>query len=162
MLLLCSLVAVLTWQWRTLEDRESRIAVLRNEVQQKAERADELEISRQRLIAQKRELLEQTSALATQATTANPVLGTVVSPRPSAPGNTSESEQGAVGKLIAKMMDDPEAREMIRQPAPLPFGVLLKDPAVPVPLPGGGAAPWIGQCGLDSSLSALIMRASFE
>lgn len=115
-LLICALAALVLLQWRIMEDRKAAISTLTSEVHQKGDRVDELEVSRERLIAQKRELLDQNSTLATQVTAANPIPGTVgpaLVPPPEMPSDPAD--KGSMGNLLAKMMADPETKQMIRE-----------------------------------------------
>jgi hypothetical protein len=119
-------------QSRRLSDRQEQLAAVNGELEQQARRSEELRATNQRLKKQHREMLDQANQSAQ-----NPQLATSTSP-PIAPGEAPapaqsekpEHDSGAIGKLLAKMMQDPDTRKFIhdqqRQMMDSLYGPLIK------------------------------------
>lgn len=106
-------------QWRQLSGQKAEVVALRSESEQASQQLKELETAQQRAEEQRRELQLLTHDLSGKLGE-RPRTGTKADP--SAPAGTTAAvsaekpadAKAGFGNLIAKMMEDPEARKMIR------------------------------------------------
>ena len=112
-----TLGAVSIWQSRTVTDNKTRISTLSSTLEERNDRIRELEAGKQQLSDQHRELLQQAEA---QATELNRQI-TATPPPPLTPGaaggqpTEAKSEDGGFGKILSKMMEDPQTKEFLHQ-----------------------------------------------
>jgi hypothetical protein len=106
-------------QWQKLSGHKADIASLRGEMEQKAQAIADLEASQKFAEQQRRELLDQASDLAiklqtrppTDAKNADTSASEAASP---AENQKSEKDKNPFGGFLAKLMEDPDTKKMIR------------------------------------------------
>jgi hypothetical protein len=101
------------WQSRQLTQRKTEIGSLRGQIEEKDDQVSQLQNSRQRLLAERRELLTQ-APTASSAPPSAFLPGMQPPPSDSGDRTNSGAEKGIFGKFLAKMMDDPEAKQFLR------------------------------------------------
>ncbi|MCW5551180.1 MAG: hypothetical protein KIS67_03330 [Verrucomicrobiae bacterium] len=105
-------------QWQKLNRQESQMTSLRVELDQQAQQLADVEAAKSLVDKQRRELLDQAGDLAAklqsaqQAAAHSPQLqaGEIA-----APESKSGKKENPFGSLLAKMMEDPDTRKMIRE-----------------------------------------------
>ncbi len=124
--------AVYFVQSHKLADRDRQIAALQAETQEKTAQVEKLEADQRRVQDQRRELLRQSDELVTQlqarnaASAANPPANrgdklranNLVAPAtlsaPDGEADTPDETKAGFGKMLAKMMQDPDTKKFIR------------------------------------------------
>jgi len=113
-----ALAAVCVLVSRQLAEQKGQVAALRTEVEQQSSELADLQSSNQLLEKQRQELLEQSSQLATKVQaqlTADQSKLTSLGNGAVTNQPKSASDKNPFGSFLAKMMDDPETKKMIRQ-----------------------------------------------
>jgi len=117
-LLILGLSGLCLVQWRTIDRQKGQLAALRQENDQTAERIDRLEASGKRLEQERDDLLQQAQTATAQLQAHKTA---ELQPAPGTPASTSGPEtnkqddiQGGFGKMVAKMMQDPEMKKFMR------------------------------------------------
>lgn len=118
-LLLLASVLGLAWyqQWKKGVQQKAKIATLERTLQQKAEHLEDLQARKEQINRQRAELLTQAERQAIelrQQEAAAARLAKAVSPQP-AGGDKSNGADGEFGKLLSKMMEDPQTKKFIRE-----------------------------------------------
>ncbi len=114
-----ALGAVCVVQWQKSAAQKAQMVSLRGEMEQKAQEIDELQASQARFDKQRSELLGQAGELATRlqarqlADAKAPALAPTSVPLV-AEGQKPDADGGNLGKMLSKMMDDPETKKFIR------------------------------------------------
>jgi hypothetical protein len=114
-----ALGAVCVVQWQKHAAQKTQMVSLRGELEQKTQETDELQASQKHLDKQRSELLGQADELATRlqarqlADAKAPALAPTRVPL-SAEGQKADTDGGGLGKIMSKMMDNPETRKFIR------------------------------------------------
>jgi len=103
-------------QSRRLTVRKEQLAALNGELQQQARQAEELRATNQRLKKQRRELLDQPDLTEQNHPPATSTSPAIAPGEESSPAESQKPDQdpGAMGKFLAKMMQDPDTRKFIR------------------------------------------------
>jgi len=116
-LLILGLSGLCLVQWRTIDRQKGQLAALRQENDQTAERIDRLEASSKRLEQERDDLLQQAQTATAQLQAHKTA---ELQPAPGTPASTSGPEtnkqddiQGGFGKMVAKMMQDPEMKKFM-------------------------------------------------
>lgn len=112
-----ALGAVCVLQSRRLAEQKARVATLRTEAEQQARELADLQAAQRLFEQQRQELFEQASQLAAKvqsqqlAATTSPG----IAPTPTKNETASANDKNPFGQFLAKMMDDPETKKMIRE-----------------------------------------------
>lgn len=106
-------------QSRKCATQQTQLASLRGEVQAQSQQLEELQVAKKRSDQQRRDLLNQAEELAGQMksrTVAAPQVPIIATPPPppAAESDKADDEKGGFGKMLSKMMQDPDTRELIR------------------------------------------------
>ena len=99
---------------------QTQVAALRGEVQAQSQRIEDLQATQKRADQQRHELIGQAEDLAAQLQARELAATNVAVPAPPPPPPASEAnklgeEQGGLGKMISKMMQNPDTRKFIRE-----------------------------------------------
>jgi len=114
-----TLAVVCGLQTRKFAGQQTQLAALRSEADEKAQQIEALQTAQKRSDQQRHELIAQAEELATQLQ-ARPVAATNVpvaaeaSPPPASAGGKPNDEKGGFGKMISKMLQDPDTRKFMR------------------------------------------------
>ncbi|HWV98431.1 MAG TPA: hypothetical protein VNZ64_01940 [Candidatus Acidoferrum sp.] len=105
-------------QWRKLAEQRVQTAALQGEAVEQSERVTSLEAAKDRAESQRRQLLDQTEELAAQLRArqmaeSNAVVATPTNPPP-ATAEPAKGDKAGLGKVLAKMMEDPDTKKFIR------------------------------------------------
>jgi len=114
-----TLGVVCVTQSRKSATQQTQMAALRGEVQAQSQQIEDLQVAQKRSEGQRHELMNQAEDLAAQLEARRAVESTVAAPAPAAPAPVAQSEKPAgekdgFGKMLSKMMQDPEARQVVR------------------------------------------------
>ncbi|HEX5218662.1 MAG TPA: hypothetical protein VFZ59_03780 [Verrucomicrobiae bacterium] len=115
-----TLGALCLLQSRSLSQQKEQLAALRSEAEQQSRELADLQSSHQLLEKQRQELLDQTSQLAakvqSQLKAGNPQAASVETASTTAADQPkSANDKNPFGNFLAKMMEDPETKKMIRE-----------------------------------------------
>lgn len=116
-----ALGAVCVWQSHKLADQKLQLTVLRHAAEQQSRELADLQSSQKFLEQQNSELFAQTSQLAGKLQVQQRAAGGTAAATGvagTAPGTNhqkSASDKNPLGQFLAKMMEDPETRKMIRE-----------------------------------------------
>jgi hypothetical protein len=111
-----ALGAVCLLQRRNLAGQKTQLTSVLGELEQKAQQIDALQASQERLENQRSELRRQADDLLPARQPANAKAPALASTRvpPIAEGQKPDPDGGGLGKILSKMMDDPETKKFIR------------------------------------------------
>lgn len=105
-------------QFQKLREQQTRLVAFQNHAQQMNEQIQALEEGQKRAAEQRKTLLNQSEELAAQLQAQQlaqtQAVVTVATNAPPAPAETNGNALGAFGKMIGKMMQDPDMKKMIR------------------------------------------------
>jgi hypothetical protein len=107
-------------QSRKLAAQKKEAATLRTEAEQQLRELADLQSSQKLFEQQRQELLDQSSQLAAKLQSQQRVSGKAIATSQTATASVTNDQKSAgdknsFGQLLAKMMDDPETKKMIRQ-----------------------------------------------
>src|ERR1035437_8220757 len=114
-----TLAVVCVMQTRKFGGQQTQLASLRDELDERAQQIKALLAAQKRSDQQRHELMAQADELAAQLTARQfaETNVTVVAP-PTQPaeskGEKPDDEKGGLGKMLSKMMQDPDTRKLIR------------------------------------------------
>jgi hypothetical protein len=114
-----TLAVVCATQSRKSAAQQIEAAALRGEVQAQSQQIENLQAGQKRSEGQRRELMGQAEELAAQLQARRAAETTVAAPAPATPPPLAQSEKpdggkGGFGKMLSKMMQDPDTREVVR------------------------------------------------
>jgi hypothetical protein len=114
-----TLAVVCVMQTRKFGGQQVQLASLRGELDEKAQQLETLQAAQKRSDQQRHELMAQAEELAAQLTARQlaETNVTVEAPTPPAPvpaGQKSDDDKGGFGKMLSKMMQDPDTRKFMR------------------------------------------------
>ena len=117
-----TLAVVCVVQTRKFSGQQTQLASLRTELDERAQQVETLQASQKRSDQQRHELMGQAEELAAQLQArqlAESNLTVVAPPAPPPPspaskGEKSDDVKGGFGKMLSKMMEDPDTRKFIR------------------------------------------------
>jgi hypothetical protein len=114
-----TLALVCVMQTRKFGGQQPQIASLRAELDEKVQQIETLQAAQKRSDQQRHELLAEAEELAAQlqarqAAQTNVVASAPTNPPPVSEGPKPDNEKGGLGKMLSKMMEDPDTRKMIR------------------------------------------------
>jgi len=114
------LAAVCVVQSRKSTTQQNQVAALRGELDATAQQVDDLQAAQKRAERQRRALAGQAEELTAQLQARRAAEATVAAPAPAAPppvaeGAKPDEEKGGLGKMLSKMMQDPDTRKFIRE-----------------------------------------------
>jgi hypothetical protein len=111
------LLGVCVYQGRRLAQQQVQIVSLRGDNEQKGQEVHELRLSKNQLNQQGRELLKQAEAEAAKVTRGLAALpaAPALSNTEAMPTGKPGAETAAFGKLLSKMMEDPDTKQFIRE-----------------------------------------------
>jgi hypothetical protein len=106
-------------QQRQLDRRQTQLASLQGEMEQTSRQLETLQGLQKRSESQKQELLRQTDELAAQllarqAAETKAAASAATNPPAAAEAEKADKNTGGFGKLLSKMMEDPNTRKFIR------------------------------------------------
>ena len=106
-------------QSRKSADQRNHIASLQGELAAESGRVESLEAAQKTAERQRRELMGQAEELAAQIQARQAVATNITAPAPTelpplAEAKGPDEEKGGFGKMLSKMMQDPDTRELIR------------------------------------------------
>lgn len=105
-------------QFQTLRQRDSQLAQLQSQEREMSDRIVTLKEGQERAAAQRKALLDQSEELATQLqarqTAPTQEVLSVAATVPPAPAAPNDNSLGGFGKMIGKMMQDPDMKKFIR------------------------------------------------
>ena len=115
-----ALGAICVVQWQKLAGQKTQIGALRSEMELKTREVADLQATHSLLETQRRELFTQVGALAdklqaSQTAEAKGAGSTPGGDSAAAPDSKPNKEKGGFGSFLAKMMEDPETKKMIRE-----------------------------------------------
>ena len=115
-----TLAAVCVVQSRKSAGERSQVAALQGELEAASQQVEDLEAAQKRAEKQRHELLGQAEELAAQLQARELVETNVTAPAPPpappvADAGKADEEKGGLGKMISKMMQDPNTRKFIQQ-----------------------------------------------
>jgi len=114
-----TLAVVCVMQTRKFGGQQVQLASLRGELDEKAQQIETLQAAQKRSDQQRHELMAQAEELATQLTArqlaeTNVAVEAPTPPAPVSAGEKSDDEKGGFGKMLSKMMQDPDTRKYMR------------------------------------------------
>jgi hypothetical protein len=114
-----TLTAVCVMQTHKFAGQQTQLTSLKAEVDEKVQQVEALQAAQKRSDQQRRELTDQAEELAGQLQARQLAETNVIAVAPPPPTPVTESEKpddgkGGLGKMLAKMMQDPDTRKMIR------------------------------------------------
>jgi hypothetical protein len=116
-----ALAAVCVVQSRKSATHQQQVAALQGELNATAQQVEDLQAAQKRAERQRRELAGQAEELAAQLQGRQAVevavpapVPTQAAPPPAAEGATPGEEKGGLGKMLSKMMQDPDMRKFIQ------------------------------------------------
>ena len=114
-----TLGVVCVTQSRKSATQQIQVAALQGEAQAQSQQIEDLQAAQKRSEGQRRELMNQAEELAAQLQARRAAETAVAAPAPAAPPPAAESEKpdeekGGFGKMLSKMMQDPETRKFMR------------------------------------------------
>ena len=114
-----TLAVVCVLQTQKFSGQQTQLATLKAEVDEKAQQVEALQAAQKRSEQQRHELMDQAEELAGQLQARQLAESNVIAVAPAPPPPVAESEKpdagkGGLGKMLAKMMQDPDTRKMIR------------------------------------------------
>jgi hypothetical protein len=115
-----TLGVVCVLQTRKFGGQQTQLVSLRGELEDKAQQVEKLQIAQKRSDQQRHELMAQADELAAQLTARQlaetNVTVEVPAPTPAvAAGGKPDDEKGGFGKMLSKMMQDPDTRKFMRE-----------------------------------------------
>jgi hypothetical protein len=115
-----ALAALCVVQWQKLSGQKTQIVSLRSEMEQRTQEITDLQASQKLVEQQRLELLGQASDLAAKLQTRQQSGAKI--PEATAPGGVSiaedqkpEKDKNSFGNFLAKLMEDPDTKKMIRE-----------------------------------------------
>ena len=114
-----TLAVVCVMQTRKFSGQQTQLASLRTELDEKAQQVETLHAAQKRSDLQRHELLGQAEELAAQLQARQLAETNVIVEAPPAPppvsskGEKSDDAKGGFGKMLSKMMEDPDTRKFI-------------------------------------------------
>src|ERR1035437_2508577 len=114
-----TLAAVCIVQTQKFSGQQTQLTSLKAEVDEKAQQVEALQAAQKRSDQQRHELMAQAEELAGQLQARQLAETNVIAETPAPPPPVAESAKpddgkGGLGKMLAKMMEDPDTRKMIR------------------------------------------------
>jgi hypothetical protein len=106
-------------QSRKSATQQTQVATLHGELEAKSQQLEELQATQKRADQQRHELMGQAEELAAQLQARQIAETNVTAPAPTNPpavaeGEKPDEEKGGFGKMLSKMMQDPDTRKFIR------------------------------------------------
>ena len=116
-------------QFRKGSEQQDQAGLLRAEVEQKASELDDLQATRSRADQQHRELKSQAEELAAQlqarrSAETNAITLALNNPPPAPQPEQADQPMGDFGKMLSKMMQDPDARKLVHEQQRMMMGQL--------------------------------------
>src|ERR1035438_4784841 len=114
-----TLAVVCVTQTRKFSGQQTQLASLRTELDEKAQQVETLHAAQKRADQQRHELMDQAEELAAQLQArqlaeTNVIVEASPAPPPvSSKGEKSDDAKGGFGKMLSKMMEDPDTRKFI-------------------------------------------------
>jgi hypothetical protein len=113
-----TLAVVCVMQTRKFGGQQTQLAALRGELDEKAQQIETLQAAQKRSDQQRHELMAQADELAAQLTArqlaeTNVTVMAPPTPPPVAKAEQPNDEKGGLGKMLSKMMQDPDTRKLI-------------------------------------------------
>src|ERR1017187_4202258 len=115
-----TLGVVCVMQTRKFAGQQTQLVTLRTELDDKAQQVETLQASQKRSDQQRHELMSQAEEMAAELTArqaaetnANVAVVAQPSPPPVSKGEKPDDEKGGFGKMLSKMMQDPDTRKFI-------------------------------------------------
>jgi len=113
-----TLGVVCVMQTRKFAGQQTQLVTLRTELDDKAQQVETLQASQKRSDQQRHELMSQAEEMAAQLTAhqaaeTNAMVVAMPSPPPVSNGEKSDDGKGGFGKMLSKMMQDPDTRKFI-------------------------------------------------
>lgn len=114
-----TLAVVCVMQTRKFGGQQSQLNSLRSEADEKSQQLETLQAAQKRSDGQRQELLAEAEELAAQLQArqlaeSNAIALASTNPPPVSEGPKPDNEKGGLGKMLSKMMQDPDTRKMIR------------------------------------------------
>jgi hypothetical protein len=114
-----TLAVVCVMQTRKFGGQQTQLASLRDELDEKAQQIEKLQTAQKRSDQQRHELMSQAEELAAQLTArqlaeTNVTVAAPPAPPPVSAGDKPDDGKGGLGKMLSKMMQDPDTRKLIR------------------------------------------------
>ena len=115
-----TLAVVCVMQTRKFAGQQTQLASLRAEADEQAQQLEALQAAQKRSEQQRHELMGQADELAAQLQTrqlaeTNVIALAPTNPPPVSEGEKPDDEKGGLGKMISKMMQDPDTRKFMRE-----------------------------------------------
>ena len=115
-----TLAVVCVMQTRKFAGQQTQLASLRAEADEKAQQLEALQAAQKRSEQQRHELMGQADELAAQLQArqlaeTNVIALAPTNPPPVSEGEKPDDEKGGLGKMISKMMQDPDTRKFMRE-----------------------------------------------
>ncbi len=115
-----TLGVVCVMQSQKSNTQQMQMAALRGEVQAQSQQIEDLQVAQKRSEGQRRVLMNQAEQLAAQLQARQVEEANVVAPAPSNPppvavAEKSDDEKGGFGKMLSKMLQNPETRQFMRE-----------------------------------------------
>src|ERR1039457_1676128 len=113
-----TLGVVCVMQTRKFAGQQTQLVTLRTELDDKAQQVETLQASQKRSDQQRHELMSQAEEMAAQLTArqaaeTNAMVAAEASPPIVLKGGKPDDEKGGFGKMLSKMMQDPDTRKFI-------------------------------------------------
>jgi hypothetical protein len=132
-----ALASVCVVEWRKSSAEKIQAAALRGELAVKSQQMEQLEAAHQGAERERRKLADQADVLSAQLQASKAATNHLISPAslpldrlPVAEKGKPGEEQGGFGKMVAKMMDNPDTRQFMRDQQRLMvdsnYGALIK------------------------------------
>jgi hypothetical protein len=114
-----TLAVVCVMQTRKFGGQQTQLASLRTELDEKAQQVKTLQAAQKRSDQQRHELMSQAEELATQLQArqlpeTNATVEAPATPPPASAGEKPNDGKGGLGKMISKMLQDPDTRKFMR------------------------------------------------
>jgi hypothetical protein len=114
-----TLAVVCVMQTRKFGGQQTQLTALRGELDEKAQQIETLQTAQKHSEQQRHELMAQADELAAQLQArqlaeTNVTVVAPPSPPPAAKGGKPDDEKGGFGKMLSKMMQDPDTRKFMR------------------------------------------------
>ena len=113
-----ALGAICVVQWQKLSGQKIQTAILRAELEQKAQEITELQVSQKLLDQQRRKFLDQAGDLAQKLQAQRQTDAKAAkrsTPDAATESDDKKTDKGGFGNFLAKMMEDPDTKKLIRE-----------------------------------------------